>query len=105
MREKLDMSRWQGIAGFVLGVALAAAGFASFARAGGSATSTTGIPIEALFAALGGMGLIVYADVKRELRRLSRESEHRTRMLDSMAAVFQIVCGKLDIPWSGRHDS
>jgi len=65
----------------------------------------TGIPIEALFAMIGALGSLVYLDIKREVRWLRKESAHRTRVLDSLCAVFHIAAKKLDIPWSPPQDS
>lgn len=68
---------------------------------------TTGVPVELLFAAVATLMGIVYADTKRELRRLrssldrvEKSALRRERMLDRLRIVLSLVCRKLNVPFA-----
>lgn len=57
----------------------------------------TGIPIEALFGVIGALGMIVYASMMWEIRRLRSMSELRHDMLVRVQTAMRLICKKLDI--------
>jgi hypothetical protein len=62
--------------------------------------TTTGIPIEALFAVLGFLLAGIYADVKRDLRTLRKGGIVRDRKMDRIGIVLGLVCQTLKVPFS-----
>ena len=56
-----------------------------------------GIPIEILFAIIGALAMLIYADVKHELRSLRRASAHRAKSLNYLAGILELICDKMHI--------
>ena len=61
--------------------------------------SLTGIPIEFLFAAIGGMLGLIYADMKRELRTLRKESNARGTSIALIRQSVNSLCNHLKLPF------
>jgi hypothetical protein len=68
-------------------------------------TTLTGIPIEVLFAIIGALGMIIYADVKHDLRRLRRASSQRGKSLVYLASILEQVCDKMHIKFRAPSDN
>jgi len=62
-------------------------------------TALTGIPIEVLFSLVGGLGLVIYADMKYEIRRLRKQSERRGDQLLHLDGYMSRICDKLGIDY------
>jgi hypothetical protein len=63
------------------------------------AGSSTGIPIEILFGIIGALVSFIYADLKREVRILRRESNDRTVKISKLSIILGMVCHKLGVPF------
>jgi hypothetical protein len=67
-------------------------------------TALTGIPIEVLFGLIGALGMIIYADVKHDLRRLRRASNQRGKSLIYLGSILEQVCDKMHIKFRPPRD-
>lgn len=71
--------------------------------------TTTGIPIEALFAVIGFLLVAVYGDIKRELRLLKQQlnqvkeaGERRDKKVDRVSLAISFMAAQLKIPFVSR---
>jgi hypothetical protein len=62
-------------------------------------TSATGIPIEYLFTIIGSLLMLIYLDVKRDLRKLRSNAHKRDLTLARLSTALRFVCRKLNIPF------
>lgn len=61
--------------------------------------TTTGIPIEALFAVIGFLLVAVYGDIKRELRQLRQAGNKRDAKVDRLGLAISFIAKNLKIPF------
>jgi hypothetical protein len=67
-------------------------------------TSVTGIPIEVLFGIIGGLGMLVYADMRRIMNKLTRESEKRGRQMSVFRVYLSQLCAKSGVHFDERDN-
>jgi len=65
----------------------------------------TSIPLDVFFGVIAALGGLVYADMKRELRALTRESRSRGLALERVRFMLRTVCDKLGIRYQSGSDS
>lgn len=70
-----------------------------------NSTSVTGIPVDYLFATIGALGSLVYADLKREVRSLKHEAAKRGRHIRHVENAVRKVCYKLNIKFEEEEDN
>lgn len=62
-------------------------------------TSATGIPVEYLFSIIGALLMLIYLDVKRDLKNLRNNASRRDLVLARVSGALRFVCHKLKIPF------
>lgn len=64
--------------------------------------SVTGIPVDVLLSIISALVALIYADMRRAIRRLEVEGAKRTRSIDHLSMLMHLVCRKLNIPYSNH---
>jgi hypothetical protein len=64
----------------------------------------TGVPVEIWFGVVATLVGLIYADIKRDLNRLNKESIKRSISLARIGVVMRQVSKKLDIPYPSEED-
>lgn len=67
--------------------------------------TTTGIPIEWMFAVLAAMVGGIYLNLLWEVRRLRSESSKRGENIAAMRYTLRAICHKLDLPFGDDDDT
>lgn len=60
----------------------------------------TGIPVETLFELIGALLLIIYADIKRELRSIRRSAETRDKVVERLRIALCFMARTLKVPFA-----
>ena len=63
-----------------------------------------GIPVEYLLGIIGVLVTLIYGDMKKDLRRLTHESQNRSIQLQTVKFALRQVCRKLDIDFGDDED-
>lgn len=66
--------------------------------------SVTGIPVEYLFAVIGALLTVVYADIRQAIRALKQEAAKRGRHIRHVESCVRLVCNKLNINYQDADD-
>lgn len=67
-------------------------------------TALTGIPIEILFSIIGALGLIVYGDLRWNMRKLMQESQRRSKQLSVFRIYLSQLCSKAGIHFDDKDN-